>query len=104
MDASFLDDNLRAKRLESARWLLDVLQGQERCDFRDLITGAETWIYLDMKPGIIWLPVHAELSVRVKRTIAREKHILIVFWGIHGIVHYCWFPKDSIFDSSFFCK
>jgi hypothetical protein len=26
-----------------------------------------------MKPGIIWLPADAELSVRVKRIIASEK-------------------------------
>jgi hypothetical protein len=28
--------------------------------------------------------------------------MLIVFWGIHGIAHYCWFPKDSTLDSPFF--
>jgi hypothetical protein len=46
----FLDDDLRAKRLEGARQLLDVLQTQERCYFRDLITGDETPVSLDMKP------------------------------------------------------
>jgi hypothetical protein len=34
----FLDDDLRAKRLEDARQLLGVLQAQERCHLRDLIT------------------------------------------------------------------
>jgi hypothetical protein len=37
-----LDDDLRAKRLKGAQQLLDVLQAQERCHFRDLITGDET--------------------------------------------------------------
>jgi hypothetical protein len=49
----FLDGDLRAKRLEGALQLLDVLQGQERCHFRDLITEDETWVYLDMKPRTI---------------------------------------------------
>jgi hypothetical protein len=49
------------------------------------MTGYETWVYLDMKLGTIWLPTDGELPVRVKRTIASEKHILIVFSGIHGI-------------------
>jgi hypothetical protein len=84
----FLDDDLRAKRLEGARQLLDVLPAQERCHFRDLITGDETWVCLDMKPGIIWLPADAELPIRVKRTIASENRMLVVFWGIHGIAHY----------------
>jgi hypothetical protein len=36
------DDDLRTKRLDGARQLLDVLQLQEKCHFRDLITGDET--------------------------------------------------------------
>jgi hypothetical protein len=89
MNSSFFDDDLRAKRLEGARQLLDVLQAQEICDVRDLITGDETWIYLDMKPGTIWLPADAELPVRVKRTISSAKRMLIVFCRIHGITQYC---------------
>jgi hypothetical protein len=100
----FLDDDLMAKRLEGARQLLDVRQAQERCHFRDVITGGETWVYLDMKPGTIWLPADAELPLRVKRTIASEKRMLIVFWGIHWIAHDCWLPKNNTSDSSFFCE
>jgi hypothetical protein len=71
---------------------------------RDLITGDETWVYLDVKRGIIWLLADAELPVRVKRTIASEKSMLIALWGIHGSAHYCWLPKDSTVDSPFFCE
>jgi hypothetical protein len=84
----FLDDDLKVKRLDGARQLLDVLQAQERCHFRDLITGDETRVPLDVKPRTIWLPADAELPVHVKRTIASEERMLIVFWGIHGIAHY----------------
>jgi hypothetical protein len=57
-----------------------------------------------MKPGTVWFPADAELPVRVKRTIASEKRMLIVLWAILGIAHYWWFPKDSAFDSPFFCE
>jgi hypothetical protein len=57
-----------------------------------------------MKTGAVGLPADAELPVRAKRTIASEKCMLIVFWGIHGIAHYCWLPKDKILDSAFFVK
>jgi hypothetical protein len=57
-----------------------------------------------MEPRTIWLPTGAERPVRVKRTIASEKRMLIVFWGIHGIAHYLRVPKDSILDSPFFCE
>jgi hypothetical protein len=49
----FLDDDLRAKRLDGVQQLLDVLQVRERCHFPDIITGDETWVYLDMKPGTV---------------------------------------------------
>jgi hypothetical protein len=76
----FLDGDLRAKRLEGARQLLDVLQAQERCHFRDLLTGDETWVYLNMKPGAIWLPADTEIQLRVRRQIVSEKGMLIIFW------------------------
>jgi hypothetical protein len=75
----FLDGDLSAKRVEGARQLLDVLQAQERCHSRNLIIGDETWIHLDMRPKTIWLPVDAELPVHVKRAIASEKVMLIIF-------------------------
>jgi hypothetical protein len=49
----FLDDDLRTERLDGTRQLLDVLQAQQRCHFQDVITGDETWVCLDMKPGTI---------------------------------------------------
>jgi hypothetical protein len=57
-----------------------------------------------MRSETIWLPADAELPVCVKRTIANENRLLIVFWEIHRIAHYCWLPKDSILDSPFFCE
>jgi hypothetical protein len=98
----FLDADLKAKRLEGARQLLDVLPAQERCQSRNLITGDEIWIALDMNPRTIWLSADAELPVRVKRIITSEKCMPTVFWGIRGIAHYCWRPKDSTLDSLFF--
>jgi hypothetical protein len=30
--------------------------------------------------------------------------MLIIFWGIHGITHDCWLPKERTLDSPFFCE
>jgi hypothetical protein len=100
----FLNDDLRVKRVEGVAQLLDVLKAQQKCGFRDLITGDETWVFLDMKPRIVWAYADAELPLGVKRTIASGKRMLIVFWGIRGITHYCWLPEDSTLDSSFLCE
>jgi hypothetical protein len=61
----FVDDALRVKRWEDDRELLDVLDAQNKCHVRDLITGSETRTYLDVKLGTNWLPADAELPVRV---------------------------------------
>jgi hypothetical protein len=100
----FLYDDLRSKRLDGTRQLLDVLQAQEWYHFRNLIPGDETRVYLDMKPAAVWFPADAEPLVRLKRTTASEKRILIVFWRSHGIAHSRWLPKDSILDSPFLCE
>jgi transposase len=52
----------------------------------------------------IWVPTDAELPVRVKRTIASEKGMIVIFWGSHGIAYYCWVSKNSTLDSPFFCE
>jgi hypothetical protein len=51
-----------------------------------------------MKPGTTWLSADGELPVRVKRTIAREKRMVIVFLEIHGIAHRCWLFCGEVLD------
>jgi hypothetical protein len=48
-----LTDELRQKRIEGARTLLNVLEAQQRIEFRDIKTGDESWIYLNMAPNSI---------------------------------------------------
>jgi hypothetical protein len=55
--------------LEGARQLLDVLQAQERCHFRDRIPGDATWVYPDIQRRTSWLAADAKTAVRVKRVI-----------------------------------
>jgi hypothetical protein len=98
----FLDDDLRAKRLEGARQILDVLEAQQRCHFRDLVTGDDDMVYLNMKRGTIRFLADAKLPVCVKRTIVSENGMLIFFWGIHGIAHDCLLRKYNILDLLFF--
>jgi hypothetical protein len=52
---SMLTDKLRQTRIEGARTLLNVLEAQQRIGFRDIITGDESWIYLNMTPNSIWI-------------------------------------------------
>jgi hypothetical protein len=48
-----LTEELRQKRVDGARTLLDALEVQHRIGFHDIVTGDESWIYLHMVPTSI---------------------------------------------------
>jgi len=98
-----LTQELREKRSAECRALLDILKLQRENDFRDIVTGDESWIFLDSKPKSVWLASDAALPVRVSQTIGAEKRMLIVFWGVQGIVYKAWLPKNESITASFFC-
>jgi hypothetical protein len=58
--------------------------------------------------GRPWHEVSGSLASGWRRTTSpcqkdncKRKCMLIVYWGIHGITHYWWFPKDSVLNSPF---
>jgi hypothetical protein len=93
---------LRDLRVKGARALLDVLRRQEKTHFRDILTGNESWIFIDTAPSSIWLSLDGDLPTRPRRTINADKRMLIAFWGIKGIVHVFWMPKDVRINEVFF--
>jgi hypothetical protein len=48
-----LTEELRWKRVDGASTLLDALEAEQRIEFRDIVTGDESWIYLHMSPNSI---------------------------------------------------
>jgi hypothetical protein len=48
-----LTEELRQKWIDGVRTLLDALEAQQRIEFRDIVTGDESWIYLHMSPNSI---------------------------------------------------
>jgi hypothetical protein len=67
---------------------------QRKVHFRDIITGDESWIFIDIAPSPIWLPSDDELPTRPRRTINADKSMLIAFWVISSLVHVNWLPRD----------
>jgi hypothetical protein len=48
MDATHADTKLRQKHVDGSWTLLETLETQQQIGFRDIVTGDESWIYLDM--------------------------------------------------------
>jgi len=96
-----LTEELRAKRCTQAKELRKVLKAQQKIGWRDIITGDESWIHYDINPSSIWTVPGDEVPVRPRITVQSEKRMLIVFWGISGIVHRCWLPKGERLNAEF---
>jgi histone-lysine N-methyltransferase SETMAR len=90
-----LTHELRYHRVNGSLALLDVLRQQEKIHFRDIITGNESWIFIDTEPSSIWLSLDEELPARPRPTIGTDKQMLVVFWGIKGIMHVNWLPRNA---------
>jgi hypothetical protein len=50
-----LTERLRQKRVDGSCILLETLEAQQRIGFREIVTGDESWIYLDTNPDSIWI-------------------------------------------------
>jgi hypothetical protein len=71
-----------------------MLRAQNKIVVRDIKTGDENWIYFDEGPGSIWRSSEQQAPARLRLTIASEKRMLVVFWGVQGIVDRVWLPND----------
>jgi hypothetical protein len=81
-----LTEELRQKRFDGARTLLDGLEAKQRIEFCDIVTGDESWIYLYMNPNSTWIGsdrIGSEETTptRLRTMIVSIKAMLIVFWG-----------------------
>jgi hypothetical protein len=86
---------LRESHLSGSQALLDVLGQQKKIQFRNIITGDESWIFIRTVPGSIWLSLDEELPTRPWPTIGTDKRMLVVFSGMTRIVHVSLPPKDA---------
>jgi hypothetical protein len=74
-------EELREKRVDGARTLLDVLEAQQRIVFRDIVTDNESRIYLHMSPNSIWIGAEETAPTRPRTMIASTKAMLTVSLG-----------------------
>jgi hypothetical protein len=80
-----LRDELREKRVDGARTLLDALEAQWQIRFRDIVTGNESWIYLYMCPNSIWIGIEETAPTRPRTTIPSARAMFTVFWEVRGV-------------------
>jgi hypothetical protein len=72
-----LTAELRQKRVEFARQLLEVLENQRIIGFAHLVTGDESWFLRHYERECMWCLSADEVPTRVKPTIATPKTMLL---------------------------
>jgi hypothetical protein len=90
-----LTDKLRQKRIEGVRTILNVLEAPQRIGFCDIITGDESWIYLNMTPNSILIGAEEIPPTRPRTTTASKTALLTVCWGIRGVRLVNWLPHGA---------
>jgi hypothetical protein len=86
------------QRVKGARAPIDVLRQQEKTNFRDIITGHESWIFIDTTPSFIWLSLDEELPTRPRCTISVDDRLLIAFWA--SKILYTWTGCQRMCEST----
>jgi hypothetical protein len=92
------------KRVELAEQLLLVLQGQQRVDFRNIVTGDELRFLLHYDHRPIWCVSVDAIPTRVVHAITARRNMFTVFLSIAGGIFINWLPPREEFNSDYFCE
>jgi hypothetical protein len=95
--------SLKEKRVIMCRQLLKLLQMEETFGLARVLTGDESWLYLNYSHTDMWSVSDDERLIRVGQTIASERHRLSVIWSRKCPLKVEWLGLDDKFDTTYFC-
>lgn len=90
----------KADRIRLSRALLHELGTG---DSHDIITGDESWFYLNYSPDGCWARKSQDVPVHVRPGIWTQKFMLTIFWGIRGFYLIDVLPHGMNFNSTYAC-
>jgi histone-lysine N-methyltransferase SETMAR len=76
-----LTEAQKVRRMEAAAEIAQLLEAQKKNDYRSVITGDETWIYLDNPPGPQWMPASEPRPTFACQTISSLKVMVVIFFS-----------------------
>jgi hypothetical protein len=79
-----------------------LLEDVERNDFRNIVTGDESWFTLELQQSAKWSTVHEDVPQRVRQQIGKQKFLLTVICGIDGCHALDLMTSQRSFDSQYF--
>jgi transposase len=97
-----LNASQKLERIKISRKLFKQLNRFRASDFARVLTGDETWIYLDNPRSAIWADAEMRRPTRPKRWIGAKKVMFWVCFNPIGIVDIVMLPPGETFDRAFF--
>jgi histone-lysine N-methyltransferase SETMAR len=79
-----LTEQLRAERMKKCRELLPLLERMDRCNFRKIVTGDESWFNFELKQSAKWSTSREDVPQRIRQQIGMRQFMLRVIWGMDG--------------------
>jgi histone-lysine N-methyltransferase SETMAR len=79
-----LTSELQATRLAKCREFLPMLEAVQKTNFRQVVTGDESWFYLETGHSSQWSVCRDDVATKTKPTISAPKFVLTVMWGVKG--------------------
>jgi hypothetical protein len=63
-----------------------MLKGQRDRAWQNIITLDESWFYLSMGCGFVWLPRDEKVPEREQHTIQSKKFMVTIVWNPRGSI------------------
>jgi hypothetical protein len=73
-----LTEQLRAERMKKCQDLLSLLERMEAGNFRNIVTGHESWFTLELQQSAKWSTSREDVPQRVRQQISTRKFMLMV--------------------------
>jgi histone-lysine N-methyltransferase SETMAR len=82
-------------RKEGAKKLGEILSKAKATKYQSLLTGDETWIYLNNSPPAMWVPKDSPRPTVARKTIASPKVMMTVFFSGARFWHISVLPQKT---------
>lgn len=99
-----LSEEMKAKRVSESIQLLDLLRVQKRKGFHRILTGDESWFYLQYSFNRMWCLSKEEVLEKASQKIQTKKFMITVIWNIDQFYIIDLMNHNESFNSEYFIE
>jgi AraC-like DNA-binding protein len=88
-----LTEELKTTRIATSMKMLEILEKQKRIHFAGIITGDESWFFLEDSRNRVWRLGRENAPERTSYTFDTDKHMPTIFWPATRPLVESWFQR-----------